>query len=214
MLKTKKSSVSHRRTRGRPRSIDRETVLAAAMQLADSDLNLPALAEKLGTTVTTLYRLFGDKVGLQIAMYAQALRHLDRIEGATWSAWLDSYVKALLKLTQRYPFVVTLQFSQRSFNVERRNLAEHSLALVSPGIQLLTKAGLDRGLAHNALVAIKAVVFEHALTERVYAQWQSNLAPLETLGGPGEQRLWQVLEIFRTGMQAQMKAGRANLQPR
>ena len=172
------------------------------------------LAESLGTTVTTIYRLFGDKVGLHIAMYAQALRHLDRIEGTSWTTWLESYAKVLLTLTQRYPFVVTLQFSHRNFNVERRNLAEHSLALVNPGIELLVKAGLDRALAHNALVAIRAVVFEHALTERVYAESQSNLAPLETVGGPGEQRLWQVLEIFRNGLRVEMKGAKGAVQPR
>lgn len=202
----KKTMAPQRRTRGRPKSIDRETVLAAAMMLADSDLNLPALAESLGTTVTTLYRLFGDKAGLHTAMYAHALGHLDRIDGDNWTTWLESYVKVLLRLTQQYPFVVTLQFSQSNYNAEWRNLAEHSLALVGPGIELLVKAGLDRASAHNVLVAIKAVVFEHAHTERVYTETLSNLAPFETLGGPGEERLWQILKIFRNGLQAEMKA--------
>lgn len=193
-----------RRVRGRPKSIDRESVLAAAMMLADSDLNLPALAESLGTTVTTIYRLFGDKAGLHTAMYAEALRHLDRIDGTNWITWLESYVRVLLKLTQQYPFVVTLQFSHSNYNAEWRNLAEHSLALVSPGIELMEKAGLDRASAHNALVAIKAVVYEHAHTEQAYAESLSNLAPLETLGGPGEQRLWQILRIFCNGLQAEM----------
>jgi AcrR family transcriptional regulator len=204
----KKAMTQQRRARGRPKSIDRDTVLAAAMMLADSDLNLPALAESLGTTVTTIYRLFGDKAGLHAAMYAQALQHIDRIDGADWSLWLESYARVLLKLTQRYPFVVTLQFSHSNYNAEWRNLAEHSLALVGPGIELLVKAGLDRALAHNALVAIKAIVFEHAHTERVYAESQISLAPFETLGGPGEQRLRQILKIFSTGLQAEMKSSK------
>lgn len=208
MLTTKKNSALARRTRGRPRSIDRETVLVAAMELADTDLNLPALAESLGTTITTIYRLFGDKLGLQTAMYAQALRHLESIEGSNWTTWLDSYVKVLLRLTQRYPFVVTLQFSQRNFNAERRDLAEQSLALVTPGIELLVKAGLDRASAHNVLVAIKAIVYEHALTEQAYSESPNNLAPVETLGGPGEQRLWQVLKIFRSGIQMEIKGAK------
>jgi AcrR family transcriptional regulator len=201
----KKSMVQQRRTRGRPKSIDRDTVLTAAMMLADSDLNLPALAESLGTTVTTIYRLFGDKAGLQAAMYAEALRHIDRIEGADWTLWLKSYARVLLKLTQQYPFVVTLQFSQSNYSSEWRNLAERSLALVGPGIELLVNAGLDRALAHNALVAIKAIVFEHAHTERIYAESMINLAPFETLGSPGEQRLYQLLKIFSAGLRAEMK---------
>lgn len=197
-----KKTALQRRPRGRPRSIDRETVLAAAMELVDSELSLPALADSLGTTVTTIYRLFGDKIGLHTAMYAQALRHLESIEGTSWDTWLDSYVKVLRKLTLRYPFVVTLQFSHRSFSPERRNLAEQSLALVNPGIELLVKGGLDRASAYNALVAIKAVVFEHAHTEHVYAASQINLAPL---GGSGEERLWQVLKLFRNGIHVEMK---------
>lgn len=208
-MKVKNAPVAQKRTRGRPRSIDRETVLAAAMELADSEINLPALAEALGTTVTTIYRLFGDKVGLHTAMYTQALMHIDSIKGASWTTWLESYVEVLLKLTQRYPFVVTLQSSYKSFDVEQRKLAEHSLGLVKPGIELLVKAGLDRALAHNALVAIKAVVFEHAHTERIYAESMINLAPFESLGGPGEQRLWQMLELFRAGIRAQMKSNKS-----
>lgn len=200
----KKATAQQRRVRGRPKSIDRESVLAAAMMLADSDLNLPALAESLGTTVTTIYRLFGDKAGLHTAMYAEALRHLDRINGSNWITWLESYVRVLLKLTQQYPFVVTLQFNHSNYNAEWRNLAEHSLALVEPGIELMVKAGLDRPSAHNALVAIKAVVYEHAHTERTYTETLSNLAPFETLGGPGEQRLWQILKIFCNGLEIEM----------
>jgi AcrR family transcriptional regulator len=203
-----KKTATQRPPRGRPRSIDRETVLAAAMKLDDSELNLPVLAESLGTTVTTIYRLFGDKVGLLTAMYAQALRHLDPIEGSSWTTWLDSYVKVLLKLTQRHPFVVALQFSHVRFNDELRNLSEHSLALVRPGVELLMKAGLDSASAYNVLVAIKAIVLEHAHTERVYAESVISAPPLATLGGPGEQRLWQLLKMFRHGIRAEMKRPR------
>jgi AcrR family transcriptional regulator len=201
----KKNPALQVRARGRPWSIDRKTVLAAAMKRADSELNLPALADSLGTTVTTIYRLFGDKAGLLTAMYAEALRNLGSIEGASWTTWLDSYVEVLLELTERHPFVVTLQFSQTKFNAELRKLAEQSLALVGPGVELLVKAGLDRALAHNALVAIKALVFDHAYTERVYAESPIDPAPAETLGGAGDERLWKMLKILRTGIQAEMK---------
>jgi len=200
-----KKTATQRPARGRPRSIDRETVLAAAMKLDDSELNLPLLAQSLGTTVTTIYRLFGDKTGLLTAMYAQVLRHLDAIEGSSWSTWLDGYVKALLKLTQRHPFVFALQFSHVRFNDELRNLSEHSLALVKPGVDLLMKAGLDSASAYNVLVAIKAIVFEHAHTQRVYTESLINAPSLATLGGPGEERLWQLLKILRTGIRAEMK---------
>jgi AcrR family transcriptional regulator len=204
----KKIAPLKKRPRGRPRSIDRESVLAAAVKVVDSDLSLPELAESLGINLAAIYRLFGDKVGLYTAMYAEALRHLDRIEGTTWTAWLDSYAKVLLKLARRYPFVISLQFSHKNHYVEMRNLSEQSLALVNPGIELLVNAGLDRATAHNALVGIKAVVFEHALTERVHSESPIILADFETLGGTDEKRLWQFLKIIRDGLQAEMKGAK------
>lgn len=204
----KKTSPVQKRTRGRPRSVDREAVLASAMKLVNSDLSLPELAEALGINLAAIYRLFGDKVGLYTAMYAEALRHLDRIEGTTWTAWLDSYVRVLLKLAQQCPFVISLQASHKNHYVELRNLSEQSLALVSPGIELMVKAGLDRATAYNALVGIKAIVYEHALTQRFYAEAPTVLAGFETLGGPSDQRLWQLMKIIRRGLQAEIK-GRA-----
>ena len=201
----KKTATPLKRARGRPRSVDRETILAAAMKLVESDLSLPELADALDVNLAAIYRLFGDKVGLYTAMYAEALGHVDRIEGATWTAWLDSYVKVLLKLAQRYPFVVSLQASHKNHYVELRNLSVRSLALVNPGIELMVKAGLDRATAHNALVGIKAIVYEHALTELVYSEAPVVLADFDSLGSTGEKRLWQFVKIIRSGLQAEMK---------
>ncbi|HVT34129.1 MAG TPA: TetR/AcrR family transcriptional regulator [Nevskiaceae bacterium] len=203
-----KAAILKKRARGRPRSIDRETVLAAAMELVDPDLSLPELAESLDINLAAIYRIFGDKVGLYTAMYAEALRQLDRIEGTTWTSWLDSYVNVLLKLARRYPFVVSLQASHKNHYVELRNLSERSVALVSPGIELLVKAGLDREMAHNALIGVKAIVYEHALTEQFYSEAPVILADFETLGGSGEQRLWKFLKVIRNGLQAEMKSAK------
>lgn len=205
----KKHAQLQKRTRGRPRNVDREVVLASAMKLVHSDLSLPELAQALGINLAAIYRLFGDKVGLYTAMYAEALRHLDRIEGKTWTAWLDSYVNVLLKLARQYPFVVSLQASHKNHYVELRNLSEQSLALVSPGVELMVKAGLDRATAHSALVGIKAIVYEHALTEQVYSEAPAVLSGFESVVSPGEQRLWQFLKIIRNGLQGEMKGAKS-----
>lgn len=201
-----KKTAAKQPARGRPRSIDRETVLSAAMKSADAELSLPALAESLGTTVTTIYRLFGDKAGLHTAMYGEALRDIDVIRGSNWAEWLDNYVKVLLDLTRRYPFALTLQFNHRNFTAELRSLAERSLAVLAPGIELLVKAGLDEQSAHNSLAAIKAIVFEYAHTQRVYEESPIDLEPFETLRGPGEQQLMHVLKIFQNGIRAEMRS--------
>lgn len=201
-------TATEQRTRGRPRSIDRETVLAAAMKVADAELSLPALAESLGTTVTTIYRLFGDKAGLHTAMYGEALRDIEVIRGAHWAEWLDNYAKILLDLVRRYPFTLTLQFNHRNFTAELRSLAEQSLAVLAPGIELLVKAGLDRQSAHSSLAAIKAIVFEYAHTQRVYEESPVNLEHLEALRGSGERQLMQVLKMFQGGIRAEMRSSK------
>ncbi|MEZ5232208.1 MAG: TetR/AcrR family transcriptional regulator C-terminal domain-containing protein [Acidimicrobiales bacterium] len=88
----------HRRAIGRPRSIDREKIVAAAHRLGLEKLTMRAVAAELGVTTQALYNHIGGRRELLVLLandYSELFElDLDE-ETATWRGWLTEFARSL-----------------------------------------------------------------------------------------------------------------------
>ncbi len=99
------SEVEPRRAIGRPRSIDRDKILAAAHRLGLENLTMRAIADELGVTTQALYNHIGGRRELLVLLandYSE-LFELDVDDGASWQVWLAEFATSLRGHLQTHP---------------------------------------------------------------------------------------------------------------
>ncbi|MEZ5263050.1 MAG: helix-turn-helix domain-containing protein [Acidimicrobiales bacterium] len=96
----------HRRAIGRPRSIDREKIVAAAHRLGLEKLTMRAVAAELGVTTQALYNHIGGRRELLVLLandYSELFElDLDE-ETATWRGWLTEFARSLRTICAPIP---------------------------------------------------------------------------------------------------------------
>lgn len=92
------SEAEHRRAIGRPRSIDRDKIVAAAHRLGLEKLTMRAVAVELGVTTQALYNHIGGRRELLLLLandYSEVFQlDLDERE-AGWRSWLTEFSLSL-----------------------------------------------------------------------------------------------------------------------
>lgn len=82
---------------GRPRSIDRDKIVAAANRIGLERLTMRAIATELGVTTQALYNHIGGRQELVLLLanrYDHCFEH-DPEEFADWQSWLATFARAL-----------------------------------------------------------------------------------------------------------------------
>lgn len=101
----KRRAAAVRRPPGRPRTIDKDRILAAAAQMRPAELSMPALAERMGVSVQALYRhITGrDEVLRLLNRRTLAGMELPALDRRPWSEWLLDYARAWREVLLRCP---------------------------------------------------------------------------------------------------------------
>src|SRR6516165_4114027 len=100
--------------RGPKPTLNRETVIEAALDLIDTEglaaLNLRKLASRMGISAMTPYHYFDDKADLLAAMveYAMAPLASDLDPNLPWDKQIDAAMRDLHGTLMRHPGVVEL----------------------------------------------------------------------------------------------------------
>ncbi|MFH0245579.1 TetR/AcrR family transcriptional regulator [Streptomyces sp. HK10] len=92
------------RRMGRPPMADREAIVRAALDVGFSRLTMPAVAERLGVSHSTLYRYFPSRDALAAATVDHAVHRVEWPEpGDDWSAFLAATGWAHWRLYAAHP---------------------------------------------------------------------------------------------------------------
>ena len=87
-----------KRSIGRPRSIDRDKIVAAANSIGVDRLTMRGVAEQLGVTTQALYNHIGGRRELLALLandYGDVFNCPDDDNEMTWSEWLEQFARSL-----------------------------------------------------------------------------------------------------------------------
>lgn len=145
---------SARRAIGRPRSIDRDKIVAAANEIGIDNLTMRAVAEHLGVTTQALYNHIGGRrelVALMANDYGESFEMPpDSIED--WREWLSLFARSMRDLLVERP-------GTAASLATRGPTTPATLRFVDRVITLMKLDGFDE---REAVLAYKAVV-EHVV---------------------------------------------------
>ncbi|MGC6475354.1 MAG: TetR/AcrR family transcriptional regulator [Parvibaculales bacterium] len=90
---------------GRPRVLEREQILEAAIELGLENLTLKKLAMKLGAGTTTLYQYFDNREELLTAAAMHALKNvsLPNDDKLNWAEYSYEYINSLIQIMSENP---------------------------------------------------------------------------------------------------------------
>ena len=113
----------------RPAQIDRDSVLAAALAVADADgvagLSMRAVAERLGVTAMALYRHVGDKQELLDGLVERLLLELPLPDPAlSWQDRLAAMAMAMRQTARAHPQVFPLLLQRPAATSGARRVRE------------------------------------------------------------------------------------------
>ncbi len=141
----------------RPAQIDRDSVLSAALELADADglaaVSMRAVAERLGVTPMALYRHVGDKDGLLDGLVERLLVELPLPDPALpWRERLAGMADGMRVTARRHPqvFPLLLLRSAKTTAARRRREAIYQ-ALGDAGVADVDVPRIERVLSTFAL---------------------------------------------------------------
>jgi AcrR family transcriptional regulator len=147
-----------RRSRGRPRTFDRERAARTALALVDREglaaLTMRRLARELGMGTMSLYRHFRDKDELLDAVVDLASREgIDQLAlRGDWQARVRTLARALYDSLTRHPGLVQVRLS-------RPMLSPGALRLTDIAMQVLLDAGFSPRQAAHAYRALFLYTF-------------------------------------------------------
>ena len=141
----------------RPAQIDRDSVLAAALAVADADgvagLSMRAVAERLGVTAMALYRHVGDKQELLDGLVERLLLELPLPDPAlSWQDRLAAMATAMRQTARAHPQVFPLLLQRPAATSGARRVRE-----------AVYQALRDAGAPENQVPRIERVLSTFAL---------------------------------------------------
>lgn len=147
----------------RPPRIDRATVLAATLELADTKglaaVSMRAVADRLGVTPMALYRHVGDKQQLLDGLVEQLLLELPLPEAALpWRDRLGAMASAMRATARRHPDVFPLL-------LQRPAATPGALRVREIVYQALREAGVDEAGVPRAERMLSTFVIGFAASE-------------------------------------------------
>lgn len=149
-----------KRPRGRPASIDREQIVAAARSLGVPNLTMRAVADALGVTDAALYHHFGSRQELIAAVVDATLRgtRFPQDRGQDWQIWLTEFSRALRALLAAHP-------GSASFAGIGGPTSPEQVRLVARAIGVLTRSGFETEEAAMIYSLITSYVVSSVLAE-------------------------------------------------
>lgn len=142
-----------RRSVGRPRSIDRDKILAAANRIGVERLTMRAIAAELGVTTQALYNHIGGRRELVLLLandYDHCFDH-DPIALVHWQPWLSAFARALADHLAGQPGLAG--------SVSTRGpTSSAALRFVDLTIQKMTAEGFEPAAALDAYRAVLELV--------------------------------------------------------
>lgn len=149
--------------KGRPRSVDRETVIAAAQALLDEEglgaVTIRRVAERVGVGVATIYNAAGTKQDILLAVIDEVLSDLPHVADAAdpWDGLCDVWT-AVHELLYAHPAVAQLAALQpvRGTGVQR---------LVTATVELLGSVGLDEAAAYSGYFTLRSYTLGFTLLQ-------------------------------------------------
>ncbi|MGY6657412.1 TetR/AcrR family transcriptional regulator [Amycolatopsis sp. TRM77291] len=147
---------AERPTRGRPSVLDIDSVVAAAVGLADregvANVTLASVAKDLGVTKMSLYRHIGSKAELLELMADFAIGDPPPVEPAgDWRAELTTLAEANRDILMKHPWLVELPLTGPP-------AGPHAVAWMDAILRTLRDTGLDWGTKGGILVLIGGYV--------------------------------------------------------
>jgi AcrR family transcriptional regulator len=158
------------RETGRPQGLNRERIVAAALELLDSEglaaLSMRALGKRLDAGATSLYRHVANKDELVELVVDEVYAEVDVREPSGREGWREDAAEAarsLRAMALRHPWVAGV-LGQVGLSYLGPNLARASSRMTD----LLTAAGFDAGEADQAMSAIVAYVVGTVTSESAW----------------------------------------------
>ncbi|WP_037320514.1 TetR/AcrR family transcriptional regulator [Amycolatopsis orientalis] len=147
---------SERPTRGRPSVLDIDSVVAAAVTLADregvANVTLANVAKDLGVTKMSLYRHIGSKAELLELMADVAIGDPPALDpGSDWRSGLTTLAAANREVLMSHPWLVELPLSGPP-------AGPHAVAWMDAFLRTLRDTGLDWNTKGGILVLIGGYV--------------------------------------------------------
>lgn len=147
---------SERPTRGRPSVLDIDSVVAAAVALADregvANVTLANVAKELGVTKMSLYRHIGSKPELLELMADVAIGDPPELESTgDWRAGLTTLAEANREVLMSHPWLVELPLSGPP-------AGPHAVAWMDAILRTLRDTGLDWGTKGGILLLVGGYV--------------------------------------------------------
>jgi AcrR family transcriptional regulator len=186
-----------RRPRGRPASIDRERIVAAAVELGVPNLTMKGVARALGVSDAALYHHFASRDALVAAVVDEAVRGAAFPEdrGQRWREWLTEFAEALRELFLANP-------GSAEFGALRGPTSPEQVELVARAVGVLVRSGFDANEAAMiySLLSSYVVTTVGAEERRAKARKEGQDIParfaeaLRTLGEDDSRLLRQVAE--------------------
>ncbi|WP_340686248.1 TetR/AcrR family transcriptional regulator [Amycolatopsis coloradensis] len=147
---------AERPTRGRPSVLGIDSVVAAAVDLADregvANVTLASVAKDLGVTKMSLYRHIGSKAELLELMADFAIGDPPTVEPAgDWRAELTTLAEANRDVLMKHPWLVELPLAGPP-------AGPHAVAWMDAILRTLRDTGLDWGTKGGILVLVSGFV--------------------------------------------------------
>jgi AcrR family transcriptional regulator len=135
-------AVASSTTRGRARTLSRETIVGAALDLVRREgpqsLTVRRLGTELGVDATAFYRHFPDKDALVLAVGDHVTRWVhERAQAAApatapWQDRIRAIMRTGWEASLEFPGALALTFSRTTGEIEERHMVELLLEIVEP----------------------------------------------------------------------------------
>jgi AcrR family transcriptional regulator len=153
---------------GRPASLDRERIVAAAARLGASNLTMKALGAALGVSDAALYHYFPSRAALIAAVVDAGVRGapFPQDRGQDWREWLREFAVVLRELLLANP-------GSTAFGASSGPTSPQQVALVARAIGVLTRAGFERSEAAMVYSLVSSFVISSVHMQELRAAARS-----------------------------------------
>lgn len=193
-------------------SLDRATVVAAALELADreglSGVTMARVAAELGSSAMSLYRHLRDKRELLEAIADRALAEIPTIaqDGRPWRVRLEEYAMGVRRVSLRHPALVEVVLDQDVYGPAATSTGLDCMAL-------LQEAGFDEDASIRGYMALRnhlvgALVWEITRFRHGGAEFsRAEVASFVRHGTPEDSPLWRFGQVVAENPEVQFMFG-------
>ena len=180
--------VAGRSRRGPKPTLDLDTIIACAIELADesglSAVSMRSIAERLGKSAMSLYTYLPGKAELLDLMHDHALGELptDYSERGNWRAALEASTRDVWALYERHPWMVQVPMARPALGPHTFAAFEAQVAILDgiglTGTEMARAAGAIQVFIQGAARAVADTRLTAQATGRSDDEWWAIVEPL------------------------------------